>query len=117
MRIEAALYRAGTGPKGADDKSKTGAERGTPPPPPPPKGENATPENQPQRRASPRRRSPRRSRSPSPRTPDPSTLKIVFDEALGRTVLAAHRSKRLTRYQMNPRANWGPMNRASRGGK
>ncbi|EEQ86109.2 hypothetical protein RJZ56_001802 [Blastomyces dermatitidis] len=115
MRIESALYRAGTGPKRADDKRKNGAECGSTPPP---KSEKATPENQQhQRRASPRRRSPRRSRSPSPRSPDPSTLKIVFDEALGRTVLAAHRSKRLTRYQMNPRANWGPMNRASRSGK
>ncbi|OJD13137.1 N2,N2-dimethylguanosine tRNA methyltransferase [Blastomyces percursus] len=116
MRIEAALYRAGTAPNRANDKSKSGAERGSTPPKS--ENENATPENQQrQRRASPRGRSPRRSRSPSPRSPDPSTLKIVFDEALGRTVLAAHRSKRLTRYQMNPRANWGPMNRASGGGK
>jgi tRNA (guanine26-N2/guanine27-N2)-dimethyltransferase len=35
--------------------------------------------------------------------------KIVFDEVLGRE---APRAKRLVRYQINPRANWGPMARA-----
>lgn len=35
-------------------------------------------------------------------------LKIVFDEALGKEPLG----KRMVRYQMNPRADWGPMNRA-----
>ena len=43
--------------------------------------------------------------------PHPSTLDIVFDEALGRASDRA--KKRLVRYQMNPRANWGPLNRAS----
>ncbi|TID25169.1 TRM-domain-containing protein [Venturia nashicola] len=33
---------------------------------------------------------------------------IVFDEELG----ADKQTKRLVRYQMNPRANWGPMSRA-----
>ncbi|KAG0158725.1 hypothetical protein PDIDSM_6244 [Penicillium digitatum] len=44
----------------------------------------------------------------------PSTLEVVFDEALGRQVSAAHTKKRLVRYQLNPRANWGPLNRAGR---
>jgi tRNA (guanine26-N2/guanine27-N2)-dimethyltransferase len=35
--------------------------------------------------------------------------KIVFDENLGRE---PPKSKRLVRYQINPRANWGPMARA-----
>lgn len=35
-------------------------------------------------------------------------LKIVFDEAFGKEP----RGKRMVRYQMNPRADWGPMNRA-----
>ncbi|KAF2398312.1 N2,N2-dimethylguanosine tRNA methyltransferase [Trichodelitschia bisporula] len=33
---------------------------------------------------------------------------IVFDEKLGKD----HDAKRLVRYQLNPRANWGPMTRA-----
>ncbi|KAE8377689.1 S-adenosyl-L-methionine-dependent methyltransferase [Aspergillus bertholletiae] len=41
-----------------------------------------------------------------------STLDVVFDESLGREV-----KKRLVRYQINPRANWGPLNRASGRGK
>ncbi|KAE8352684.1 S-adenosyl-L-methionine-dependent methyltransferase [Aspergillus coremiiformis] len=39
----------------------------------------------------------------------PSTLDVVFDESLGREVT----KKRLVRYQLNPRPNWGPLNRAS----
>ncbi|KKK26904.1 hypothetical protein ARAM_001250 [Aspergillus rambellii] len=39
-------------------------------------------------------------------------LQVVFDEALGREVRP---KKRLVRYQLNPRANWGPLNRASGG--
>lgn len=35
-------------------------------------------------------------------------FKVVFDEKLGRD----KQSKRLVRYQTNPRANWGPMTRA-----
>ena len=35
--------------------------------------------------------------------------KIVFDEALGRE----KETKKLVRYQANPRENWGPMNRAT----
>ncbi|KAL1956692.1 hypothetical protein VTO42DRAFT_6942 [Malbranchea cinnamomea] len=44
--------------------------------------------------------------------PGPSKLDIVFDETLGRTAMAAHRKKRLVRYQVNPRPNWGPLTRA-----
>ncbi|KAM5463226.1 RNA methyltransferase tRNA(m5U54)methyltransferase [Microsporum audouinii] len=51
------------------------------------------------------------ARSPSPR-PDPSTLNIVFDAALGKKAMDSHRKKRLTRYQTNPRPNWGPIARA-----
>ncbi|KAL4801749.1 S-adenosyl-L-methionine-dependent methyltransferase [Aspergillus unguis] len=40
-----------------------------------------------------------------------SGLEIVFDESLGRQT----RRKRLVRYQLNPRANWGPLSRASGG--
>lgn len=39
---------------------------------------------------------------------DVGKLKIVFDEELGRQ----REEKKLVRYQVNPRANWGPMNRA-----
>lgn len=46
-------------------------------------------------------------------TPHPSTLEVVFDEALGREASAANTKKRLVRYQVNPRANWGPLSRAS----
>lgn len=42
---------------------------------------------------------------------DLSTLKVVFDEAAGKET--SHSKKRLVRYQINPRANWGPLNRAS----
>lgn len=43
----------------------------------------------------------------------PSTLDIKFDSALGHEASAAQSKKRLVRYQMNPRANWGPLNRAT----
>jgi tRNA (guanine26-N2/guanine27-N2)-dimethyltransferase len=46
--------------------------------------------------------------------PHPSTLEVVFDGQLGREVSATHTKKRLVRYQLNPRANWGPLNRAGR---
>jgi len=49
-----------------------------------------------------------RARSPSPQAT--SKLKVVFDERLGRE---KDRGK-LVRYQINPRANWGPMNRAGK---
>ncbi|KAL1981245.1 hypothetical protein VTN96DRAFT_2844 [Rasamsonia emersonii] len=45
--------------------------------------------------------------------PNPSTLDIVFDEALGEKASTAISKKRLVRYQINPRENWGPMTRAS----
>lgn len=38
--------------------------------------------------------------------------KIIFDEALGKEASAAFTKKRLVRYQVNPRANWGPQSRA-----
>ena len=41
-----------------------------------------------------------------------SKLNVIFDEKLGKE----REAKRLVRYQMNPRANWGPMNRAKGGG-
>lgn len=44
--------------------------------------------------------------------PHPSSLQVKFDAALGREASAAHSNKRLVRYQINPRANWGPLNRA-----
>lgn len=45
--------------------------------------------------------------------PHPSSLEVKFDAALGREASAAHSNKRLVRYQINPRANWGPLNRAA----
>lgn len=40
---------------------------------------------------------------------DPSKLEIIFDEALGKE---RKKDKKVCRYQLNPRPNWGPMNRA-----
>lgn len=40
---------------------------------------------------------------------EPGTLTIKFDEALGRE----RPGKKMVRYQANPRADWGPMNKAS----
>lgn len=47
--------------------------------------------------------------------PDPSRLNIVFDDAAGRMALDSQRKKRVVRYQVNPRPNWGPLNRATGG--
>ncbi|KAL9610519.1 MAG: hypothetical protein Q9167_004779 [Letrouitia subvulpina] len=54
------------------------------------------------------------SKSPSPKVQDdtaakPSTLDIIFDENLGKKGQGA---PNMVRYQMNPRANWGPMSKA-----
>lgn len=46
--------------------------------------------------------------TPVNRVPDVRELDIVFDEELGRD----QPGRRLVRYQMNPRENWGPMARA-----
>ncbi|CAG8197045.1 unnamed protein product [Penicillium salamii] len=53
------------------------------------------------------------SAAPAKRT-HPSALEVVFDAELGRAVSATHTTKRLMRYQLNPRPNWGPLNRAGR---
>ncbi len=37
-------------------------------------------------------------------------IEVVFDDALGAN--AGEKRKKLVRYQLNPRENWGPMNRA-----
>ncbi|MCJ1432739.1 RNA methyltransferase tRNA(m5U54)methyltransferase [Xylographa pallens] len=42
---------------------------------------------------------------------DRKTLKVVFDEKVGKDV----GSKKLVRYQLNPKPNWGPMTRAKGG--
>ncbi len=39
---------------------------------------------------------------------DPGKLTIIFDEALGKD----KSGRKVCRYQLNPRPNWGPMNRA-----
>jgi tRNA (guanine26-N2/guanine27-N2)-dimethyltransferase len=39
---------------------------------------------------------------------DPSKLEIIFDEVLGKEKAV----RKVCRYQLNPRPNWGPMNRA-----
>jgi tRNA (guanine26-N2/guanine27-N2)-dimethyltransferase len=93
-KVEAALYRSGSrnswqtaGP--SSEPSRADAE-------PQPAPVNAPATTQSSKRA------------------HPSALKVEFDEALGRRVSAAHSTKRLVRYQLNPRANWGPLNRAGR---
>lgn len=45
-----------------------------------------------------------------PETKKVGKLNVVFDEQLGKEKL----KKRLVRYQMNPRPNWGPLNRAAK---
>ncbi|KAH6671904.1 S-adenosyl-L-methionine-dependent methyltransferase [Halenospora varia] len=46
--------------------------------------------------------------NPSNGSTENSKLDVVFDETLGRET----ETKKLVRYQLNPRENWGPMNRA-----
>ncbi|RAL09958.1 tRNA (guanine26-N2)-dimethyltransferase [Aspergillus homomorphus CBS 101889] len=53
------------------------------------------------------------SRVQATHRPHPSTLEVVFDEALGKE---SSSRKRLVRYQLNPRENWGPLSRASGSG-
>ncbi|KAK2737993.1 RNA methyltransferase tRNA(m5U54)methyltransferase [Onygenales sp. PD_40] len=134
MRIEAALYRAGRGVGVATSMSTTAAEttttttpttqdpnnpptNGTTNQPTPTKTATATAEQSRASRRAAARRAARHSASPSAPEKeariDPSSINVVFDEALGRSVMG---KKRLIRYQMNPRANWGPMNRAGRKG-
>lgn len=52
---------------------------------------------------------------PPSRDVPPSTLKVVFDEVLGRDFDGKGKAKKLVRYQQNPRENWGPMSRAKGG--
>lgn len=52
--------------------------------------------------------SPPRPRRGSFVAEDVKKVKIVFDEKLGKD----NPGKKLTRYQVNPRDNWGPMSRA-----
>ncbi|KAL4757226.1 tRNA (guanine26-N2)-dimethyltransferase [Aspergillus foveolatus] len=97
-RVEAALYRAGsrTVPgedDGAPDSSSTDAQKTLQ-----------------QKKDSSDGRLDNRSLP----NQDCSELKVVFDESLGRQ---ARRRKRLVRYQVNPRANWGPLGRASGGSR
>ncbi|EEP77702.1 conserved hypothetical protein [Uncinocarpus reesii 1704] len=84
-KIEAALYRSGAKRPGANTEPETGES-------------SAGSKN---------------DKGPSSlELPDPSKLDVVFDKALGKKALDAHRKKRLIRYQINPRANWGPLARA-----
>ncbi|MCJ1391906.1 RNA methyltransferase tRNA(m5U54)methyltransferase [Xylographa bjoerkii] len=46
------------------------------------------------------------------RKDDRKNLKVVFDEKVGKDV----NSKKMVRYQLNPKPNWGPMTRAKGGG-
>ncbi|KAJ5151774.1 tRNA (guanine(26)-N(2))-dimethyltransferase [Penicillium capsulatum] len=90
-KVEASLYRSGSRqtPRGRPEQPASEAA-----PQPPIDSEKPAPE-------------------PASGKPHPSTLDVKFDGSLGRAVSAAHSKKRLVRYQMNPRTNWGPMNRAS----
>jgi tRNA (guanine26-N2/guanine27-N2)-dimethyltransferase len=87
-KVEAALYRAGS-------RQTT---QGTAP----------TPTNQPAQD-----QPAAHSASVTPAQQHPSTLDIKFDAQLGRDASTIQSNKRLVRYQINPRANWGPLNRAS----
>lgn len=101
-KIESALYRSNL----RENEPK-----------PPPK-ENSTENQQTEKENGNATESVPRSTSPAAlnvsKRVHPNKLNIVFDESLGKEALAAHRKKRLVRYQMNPRANWGPMARASK---
>jgi tRNA (guanine26-N2/guanine27-N2)-dimethyltransferase len=94
-KVEAALYRSG--PRNTSQNAPASAEAQP--------NADAAADSQPVSEKAPAH--------PSKR-PHPSTLEVVFDEELGRQVSAAHTKKRLVRYQLNPRANWGPLNRAGR---
>ncbi len=48
-------------------------------------------------------------KQPEARATDPSKLAIVFDATLGKE----KSPRKVCRYQLNPRPNWGPMNRAA----
>lgn len=95
-KVEAALYRSGSRQGWAAAAAAAAA----------------TSEAHPEREAQPGAEE--RVAAPASGRPHPSTLDVVFDEDLGREVSAAHTHKRLVRYQLNPRANWGPLNRASK---
>ncbi|PGH22994.1 N2,N2-dimethylguanosine tRNA methyltransferase [Polytolypa hystricis UAMH7299] len=100
-KIEAALYRAGSRRQQGEEEKLQQEAAPTPEAPAVENGENGL--------------NKQAANTATPEKPDPSTLTVVFDEALGKTALASQRKKRLTRYQVNPRPNWGPMNRAAAG--
>lgn len=104
-KIESALYRA----RVRDEKSKSSS---------PPKEEGSA-EVQKQQQGEKPGQSPSRATSPSrlivSNRVHPNKLNIVFDEALGKEAITAQKKKRVVRYPMNPRANWGPMSKASGG--
>ncbi|KAJ5550729.1 tRNA (guanine(26)-N(2))-dimethyltransferase [Penicillium sp. DV-2018c] len=95
-KVEAALYRSGS----RNAWQSAG-----------PSSEPARPDAEPQPAAD---DGPATTQAQASNRPHPSALNVEFDEALGRRVSAAHSTKRLVRYQLNPRANWGPLNRAGR---
>lgn len=95
-KIEAALYRSGLRGDSAEKAEKQAESQAG--------QENQTSEEQQQQQDS------QSTKSRAGSKPHPSTLDIVFDEALGRKESTR---KRLVRYQINPRANWGPLSRAS----
>lgn len=97
-KVEAALYRSGSRQISRKDSSEIPDVSHN-------KGELLS--------TAPDSEQPRSPKTTSSEKPHPSTLDIIFDEALGREVSAANTKKRLVRYQMNPRANWGPLNRAT----
>jgi tRNA (guanine26-N2/guanine27-N2)-dimethyltransferase len=93
-KVEAALYRSGArGGNASAGKGKEGVSSGD--------------------ASAPAQAATSTSTSPS-KPPHPSTLEVTFDAELGRQVSEQHTSKRLVRYQLNPREHWGPLNRAGR---
>ncbi|KAL5041325.1 hypothetical protein BDW71DRAFT_192056 [Aspergillus fruticulosus] len=97
-RVEAALYRAGSRTVPSKDGGTSDSRSTT---------TNGTPQEKEDSQES-------RLDTRSVPSQSCSELKVVFDESLGRQT---RRRKRLVRYQVNPRANWGPLGRASGGSR
>ncbi|KAL4923342.1 S-adenosyl-L-methionine-dependent methyltransferase [Aspergillus undulatus] len=93
-RVEAALYRSGS-------RASLGKDETNPPNAP----ADGTAEISQQRNNS---QGAKAQNDP----PACSDFEVVFDESLGRQT---RQRKRLVRYQVNPRANWGPLSRAAGG--
>lgn len=97
-KVEASLYRSGSR-YSLPSSSTTGQSKPSDQPADPAQEKKSTDRDE--------------SASSTAEHPHPSALDIKFDAELGQETSAAQSKKRLVRYQMNPRANWGPLNRAT----